>query len=64
MLIVLLLGAALAQCQQLTIQTEGGKQTVLAKSDIESLSVATHGLENNSTFEGVALKQFSKKGGR
>jgi hypothetical protein len=36
-LIVLLLGAALAQCQQLTIQTEGGRQTVLARSDIESL---------------------------
>lgn len=33
----LLLSAALAQCQQITIETEGGKQTVLAKSDIESL---------------------------
>ena len=58
-LVVLLLGAALAQCQQLTIQTEGGKQTVVARSDIESLAhvkVATHGSENNATFEGVALK--------
>ena len=64
-LIVLLLGAALAQCQQLTIQTEG-KQTVLARSDIESLphvKVATHGSENNSTFEGVALKTVLEKGG-
>jgi len=65
-LIVLLLGAALAQCQQLTIQTEGGKQTVLARSDIESLphvKVATHGSESNTTFEGVALKTVLEKGG-
>jgi hypothetical protein len=65
-LLVVLLGAALAQCQQLTIQTEGGKQTVLARSDIESLphvKAATHGAENNSTFEGVALKTVLEKGG-
>jgi hypothetical protein len=65
-LLVLLLGAALAQCQQLTIQTEGGKQTVLARSDIESLphvKVATHGAENSATFEGVALKAVLEKGG-
>jgi hypothetical protein len=63
-LIVLLLRAALAQCQQLTIQTEG-KQTVLARSDIESLlhvKVSTHGSENNATFEGVALKTVLEKG--
>jgi polyisoprenoid-binding protein YceI len=57
-IIVLLLSAALAQCQQLTIQTEGGKQTVSVRSDIESLphvKVVTHGTENNATFEGVAL---------
>jgi len=65
-LIALMLDAALAQCQQLTIQTEGGKQTVLARSDIESLphvKVATHGAENNATFEGVALKTVLEKGG-
>jgi hypothetical protein len=65
-LIVLLLGAALAHCQQLTIQTEGGKQTVLARSDMESLphvKVATHGSENNATFEGEALKTVLDKGG-
>ena len=70
-LLVLLLSAALAQCQQLTIQTEGGKQTVLARSDIESLphvKVATHasenhGSENNATFEGVALKTVLEKAG-
>jgi len=60
------MSAALAQCQQLTIQTEGGKQTVLARSDIESLphvKVATHGAENSATFEGVALKTILEKGG-
>jgi hypothetical protein len=75
-LLVLLLSAALAQCQQLTIQTESGKQTVLARSDIESLphvKVVTHGSENhgsdnhgsenNATFEGVALKTVLEKGG-
>lgn len=65
-LIVLLLGAALAQCQQLTIQAEGGKQTVLARSDIESLphvKVATHGSENTATFEGVAVRTVLEKGG-
>ena len=65
-LIVLLLGAALAQCQQLTIQTEAGKQTMLARSDIESLphvKVATHGSENTATFEGVAVKTVLEKVG-
>ena len=58
-LIYLLLNAALAQCQQLTIQTESGKQTVLTRSAIESLphvKVATHGTEISTTFEGVALR--------
>jgi hypothetical protein len=65
-LIVLLLGVALAQCQQLTIQTEGGKQTVLARPDIESLphvKVTTHGAENDATFEGVTLKTVLEKAG-
>jgi len=75
-LLVLLLSAALAQCQQLTIQTGAGKQTVLARSDIESLphvKVVTHGADNhgaenhgsehNATFEGVALKTVLEKGG-
>jgi hypothetical protein len=66
MLLVVLLGATLAQCQQLTIQTEGGKQTVLSRSDIESLphvTAVTHGAETNATFEGVALKAVLEKGG-
>jgi len=64
-LLVLLLGTALAQCRQLTIQTEGGKQTDLVRSGIASLplaKVATHGSENNATFKGVALKTVLEKG--
>jgi hypothetical protein len=63
-LICLLLSAPLAQCQQLTIQTESGKQTVLTRSDIESLphvKVATHGSEISATFEGVALRAVLEK---
>src|SRR5215471_10904769 len=62
----LLLSAALAQCQQLTIQTESGKQTVLTRSDIESLAhvkVTTHGSETTATFEGVALRSVLEKAG-
>jgi hypothetical protein len=63
--ISLLLSAAVAQCQQITIQTEGGKQTVLTRSDIDSLphvKVTAHGSET-STFEGVALRAVLEKAG-
>ena len=62
----LLLSAAFGQCQQLTIETEGGKQTVLARSDIESLphvKVTTHDSDKPVTFEGVALKGVLEKAG-
>lgn len=63
--LVLLLSSA-AQCQQLTIQTETGKRTVLTRSDIESLphvKVTTHGSETSATFEGVALRTVLEKAG-
>ena len=65
-LIGLLLSATLAQCQQITIQTGNGKQTVLTRSDVESLphiKVTTHGSETSVTFEGVALKAVLEKAG-
>jgi hypothetical protein len=65
-LIGLLLSAAVAQCQQLTIQTESGKQIVLTKSDIESLphiKVTTHGSDTSATFEGAALRAVPEKAG-
>jgi hypothetical protein len=65
-LISVLLSAALAQCQELTIQTESGKQTVLTKSDIESLphvKVTTHGSETSTIFEGVVLRVVLERAG-
>src|SRR5215469_1783162 len=65
-LIGLLLSTALVQCQQLTIQTENGKQTVLTRPDVESLphvKVTTHGSETSATFEGVALRSVLEKAG-
>ena len=62
----LLLSVALAQGQQLTIETEGGKQTVLARSDLESLphvKVTTHGSDASETFEGVTLRAVLEKAG-
>ena len=64
-LICLLLSAALAHCQQLTVEI-GGKQTTLTKSDIQSLphvKVTTHGVDATDTFEGVALKSVLEKAG-
>jgi|SRR5215469_9299582 len=66
LLIGLLLSGALAQCQQLTIETQGGKKTVLAKSDIESLphlKVTTHDSEKPVTFEGIALMAVLERAG-
>ncbi len=65
-LIGLLLSAARSQCQQLTIEAEAGKQTVLAKSDIESLpriKVTTHDADKSVTFEGAALNAVLEKAG-
>ncbi|HXW89141.1 MAG TPA: tannase/feruloyl esterase family alpha/beta hydrolase [Terriglobales bacterium] len=49
-----ILDAALVQCQQLTIQPEAGKQTVLSRADIDSLphvKVTTHASETSGTFD-------------
>jgi hypothetical protein len=35
--VAVMLDAASVQCQSLTIQTETGKQTVLARADLEAL---------------------------
>ena len=52
--------------QQLTVQAEGGKQTVLSRADIEALPrvKAVIGSDADSaTFEGVALKAVLEKAG-
>ena len=64
--LALTLQATLALSQKLTVQTEGGKQTVLARADIEALprvkvTTAASGLA--TTFEGVALRAVLEKAG-
>jgi len=76
LLVALPLSAALAQSQQLTIETDDGKQTVLSKSEIESLprvkvttpdhdshDPGSRGHDNPVTFEGVTLKAVLEKAG-
>jgi hypothetical protein len=65
-LIALMLDAILVQCQQLTIQTEIGKQTVLTKADIEALpttTVTTGSSDAPVTFAGVSVKALLEKAG-
>jgi hypothetical protein len=63
------LSAAPAECQQLTIDAGGGKQIVLAKSDIESLPhvkltiPASLDSDGAVTYEGVALKSLLEVAG-
>jgi hypothetical protein len=55
------------QCQQITVQTDGGKQVLLTRVDIEGLPhVEVTASEHSSvpvTFEGVALKGVLEKAG-
>jgi len=64
-LAALMLDSALLQSQQLTVQTETGKQTVLSKTDIEALphvKITTQG-PDSSSYDGVALKAVLEKAG-
>lgn len=61
-----LLYAGSLQCQQLTIQAESGKQTVLTKAEMESLphiKVSVGTPDAPATYEGVALEPLLEKGG-
>jgi hypothetical protein len=65
-LLALTLQAALALCQQLTVQNESGKQTVLARAEIEALphiKVTTGASGSSATFEGVPLKALLERAG-
>jgi hypothetical protein len=65
-LLALMLLAALAQCQQLTVQNQTEKQVVLARADIETLphvKVTTSASGASATFEGVALEAVLEKAG-
>jgi len=64
--LALTLQTTLALSQKLTVQTEGGKQTVLARADIEALphvKVTTTASGVSATFEGVALRAVLEKAG-
>jgi hypothetical protein len=62
-----LVQAQLVQSQQITVQTEAGKQVVLTRADIEALprtKVTTGGgAETSTTYEGVSLKAVLDKAG-
>ena len=67
LIFILLLGfalnSALLHCQQLTIQTETGKQTVLTRSDIEALPHTNVTTSASDTFVGVSVKAVLEKAG-
>ena len=65
-LIALMMQAVVCASQQLTIQTEAGKQTRLARADIEALphaKVTTGASGVSTTFDGVPLKAVLERGG-
>ena len=65
-LLVLMLQAALAQSQKLTVQAGSGKQTVLTRADLEALphvKVTTMNSGTPSVFEGIALEAVLEKSG-
>jgi hypothetical protein len=63
--LALTLQSTLVLCQQLTVQTESGKQTVLARTDVEALPHigVTAGVEGSANYEGVALRAVLEKAG-
>jgi len=64
--LALTLQTTFAASQQLTVQIETGKQTVLARADIEALprvKVTTAASGASTTFEGVALRAVLEKAG-
>jgi hypothetical protein len=67
LLFALVFSSAALQCQQLTIQTDSGKQVVLSRADLEALPrIKVTASEHSSgpvTFEGVSLKSVLEKAG-
>jgi len=62
----LILHPLLARSQQLTVQDETGKQTVLTKDDIQALphlKINTSASGTSAVFEGVELKSVLEKAG-
>jgi hypothetical protein len=66
LLVAVMLDAASVQCQSSTIQTETGKQTVLARADLEALPhsrVTTGAPDSPVTYDVVTLKTLLEKAG-
>jgi hypothetical protein len=66
LLFALMLHSVFASSQQLTIQNEAGKQTVLSRADIEALpraKVTTAAAGSTATFEGIMLRDVLEKAG-
>ena len=66
LLLALTLHTAFASAQQLTVQDESGKKTVLTAAEIEALprvKVTTGASSAAATFEGVALRAVLEKAG-
>jgi hypothetical protein len=62
----LVLQAAQGWAQQLTVQNDDGKQTVLSRADLEALphvKVQASAHDVSATFEGVAVKAVLEKAG-
>jgi hypothetical protein len=63
----LVFNGATLQCQQLTVQTDAGKQVVLSRADLDALPhVKVTASEHSSgpmNFEGVTLKSVLEKAG-
>ena len=65
-LFVLILTVHITHGQQLTVQTEAGKQVVLSRGDIEGLThiqITAGASSDPATFEGVTLKSVLEKAG-
>ena len=63
---VLILHSLAAHSQQLTIQNEDGKSTILSRADLEALphvKVQASAHDVSATFEGVTLKSVLEKAG-
>jgi hypothetical protein len=66
LVLTLVVQAALAQSQQLAVQTADGKQISLSRTDLEALphiKITTSAPATAATFEGVALKAVLEKAG-
>jgi len=66
LLFALVFSSAALQCQQLTIQTDSGKQVVLSRTDLEVLphiKVTTSEHSSPVNFEGITLKSALERAG-